>query len=103
MLIVDGRLNRRIFRTVAVAALFAAVCLAEKVEVDLVSETVVRHRLASGEVKPRQRQAAIQDLFSEGGCSLEEQRIDRSSGNVICTLPGQTSSTIVVGAPFFFI
>lgn len=102
-LIVDGRLNLRIFRTVAVAAVFAGLCSAEKVEVDLVSEAVVRHRLASGEVKPRQREAAIQDLFSEAGCSVEEQRIDRTSGNVICTLPGQTSSTIVVGGHFDFV
>src|ERR1700736_4211489 len=101
-LIVDRRLNLRIFRTVAVAAVFAGLCSAEKVEVDLVSVTVVRHRLASGEVKPRQREAAIQDLFSEAGCSVQEQRIDRSSGNVICTLPGQTSSTIMVGGHFDF-
>src|SRR6185436_1191158 len=78
-------------------------CLAEKIEIDLVVATVLKNRLASGEVKARQRQAAIQDLFSEVGCSVEEQRIDKSSGNVICTLPGQTNSTIVVGGHFDFV
>ena len=101
--IVDGRLNRRVCRTVAVAALFAGLCLAEKIEIDLVVATVLKNRLASGEVKARQRQAAIQDLFSEVGCFVEEQRIDKSSGNVICTLPGQTNSTIVVGGHFDFV
>jgi hypothetical protein len=102
-LIVDATLNRRISRIVSVAALFAGLCLAEKIEIDVVGETLVKNRLTRGEVRHKERQAAIQDLFSEAGCSLEEQRIDRSSGNVICTLPGQTSSTIVVGGHFDFV
>ena len=62
----------------------------------------MKNRLESGAVKARQRQAAIRNLFSDVGCTAEEQRVDKSSANVICTLPGQTSSTIVVGAHFDF-
>ena len=85
-----------------VAGLITGACLAEKLEVDLVVETLVKNRLESGAVGPRQRQATIRDLFNDAGCSVEEQRIDKNSGNVICTLPGQTSSTIVVGGHFDF-
>lgn len=91
-----------ILRLVIVAALLAGPCFAEKLEVDLVTETLVKNRLVSGAVKARQRQATIRDLFNDAGCSVEEQRIDKNSGNVICTLPGQTSSTIVVGGHFDF-
>src|SRR5206468_9934016 len=51
----------------------------------------------------RQRQAAIRDLFTEVGCAVEEQRVEHFSGNVICTLLGKTSSTIVVGGHFDFV
>jgi putative aminopeptidase FrvX len=94
--------RRRSFRLVAVAVLLTGCCLAEKLEVDLVTPVLVRNRLESGVVGHRERQAAIRDLFRDAGCSVEEQRIDRSAGNVICTLPGQTSSTIVVGGHFDF-
>jgi Zn-dependent M28 family amino/carboxypeptidase len=68
----------------------------------LVVPALVKTRLESGAVGRRERQAAIRDLFSDAGCSVEEQRIDKNSGNVICTLAGQTSSTIVVGGHFDF-
>ena len=100
--IVSG-LNRRTSRTAAVAVLLTGFGLAQNLYIDRVAEAVVKKRLASGEVKPRQRQAAIRDLFGEVGCTVEEQPIDKNSGNVICTLPGQTSSTIVVGGHFDFV
>src|SRR5882724_5794782 len=83
-------------------ALIAGSCFAEKLELDLVVETLVKDRLESGGVGARQRQATIRNLFNEAGCSVEEQRIDKNSGNVICTPPGQTTSTIVVGGHFDF-
>jgi len=95
-------LIRRIIRTAVVAALLAGSCFAEKLEVDLAGEAVVKDRLESGAVGPRHRQAAIRSLFSDVGCSVEEQRIDRSSANVICILPGQTNSTVVVGGHYDF-
>jgi putative aminopeptidase FrvX len=90
-------------RTAVAAALLAAACSAARVEVDLAIESSIESRLKSGAVKPKERQATIQGLFAEVGCSVEVQRVDRHAGNVICTLPGQTSATIVVGGHFDFI
>ena len=91
-----------IFRTLIAAVLLTGYCLAEKLEVKLAGQALLKSRLESGAVGARQRQAAIRDLFSDAGCSVEEQRVDKNSGNLICTLPGQTSSTIVVGGHFDF-
>ncbi len=85
------------------ATFLATCCFAEKLAVSLAPETLVKARLESGAVASRQRQTAIRDLFSDAGCSVEEQRIDKNSGNVICTLPGQTDSTIVAGGHFDFV
>ncbi|MCX6632215.1 MAG: hypothetical protein NTW28_31780 [Candidatus Solibacter sp.] len=90
------------FRTVSIAALLTGSCFATKLEIDLAGEELVKARLASGSVKARLRQATIRKLFEDVGCAVEEQRIDKNAGNVICTLPGQTSSTIVVGGHFDF-
>jgi Zn-dependent M28 family amino/carboxypeptidase len=91
------------FRTAVVTALLTGFCFAEKLEVDLVGEALVKSRLERGAVVARQRQATIRELFNDVGCSVEEQPIDKKSGNVICTLPGQTNSTIVVGGHFDFV
>lgn len=99
----DWIVIRGISRTALLAALLAGCGLAQTLGVDLAVETLVKKRLESGAVRPQQRQAAIRGLFDEVGCPVEEQRIDKRSGNVICTLPGQTSSAIVVGAHFDFI
>lgn len=41
-------------------------------------------------------------MFEEAGCKPVDQPIDHSSGNVVCTLPGETGSEIVVGGHFDF-
>jgi hypothetical protein len=87
---------------VVAAVLLSPFCLADKLEVDLAVPLLVKTRLESGAVGRRERQATIRGLFSDAGCSAEEQRVDRNSGNVICTLPGETNSTIVVGGHFDF-
>jgi 8-oxo-dGTP pyrophosphatase MutT (NUDIX family) len=46
------------------------------------------------------RQTAVRALFEEAGCQVEEQRVSRSSANVICKLRGESDSTIVVGGHF---
>jgi len=71
--------------------------------VDLADQSLIRNRLESGAVRLRQRQTAIRDLFHDAGCAAEEQRVDKNFGNVICTLPGQTSSVIAVGGHFDFV
>ena len=85
------------------AALLACCAPAEKIDVDLAPDALIKSRLESGAVSTQRREAAIQQLFADAGCTSEQQRVDRSSGNVICTLPGRTPSTIVVGGHFDFI
>ncbi len=85
-----------------VALLAAGPCLAERLEVKLESEAAVKSRLDAGAVGARYRQATIRQLFADAGCAVEEQVIDKHNANVICTLPGQTTSTIIVGGHFDF-
>ncbi|MGH9509494.1 MAG: M28 family metallopeptidase [Terriglobales bacterium] len=51
-----------------------------------------------------QRLASLRKIFEEAGCSrdrLQEQKVKGSKlPNLICTLPGQTDSVILVGAHF---
>ena len=87
----------------ATAALLSIDCLAQRVDVDLVTEPVMKERLQAGLVPMRQRQAAIGDLFTHVGCKTEEQRVDKHWSNVVCTLPGETASTIIAGGHFDFV
>ena len=85
------------------AAFFSSFSFAQKLEIDLVVEKLVKDRLEAGEVSRKHRQAKIRELFSDAGCTSEEQAVDKNSGNVICTLAGETKSAIVVGGHFDFI
>lgn len=89
--------------SITIVVLLAGSGSAEQRNIDLVAEGLIKSRLESGVVAQRQRQATIQNLFHDAGCTSEEQRVDRNSGNVVCTSPGQTSSTIVVGGHFDFV
>ena len=65
---------------------------------------VVERRLAAVRDATREREQALRDLFIEAGCSddkLVEQKVKHSkTPNVICSMPGQIESTIIVGAHF---
>ncbi len=89
--------------TIASTAMLTGFCFAETLRVELASPDVVKTRLESGEVKMQERQRVIKGLFAEAGCDAEEQPIDKRYGNVICTLPGATNSTIIVGGHFDFV
>ncbi|WP_162179963.1 M28 family metallopeptidase [Bryobacter aggregatus] len=67
------------------------------------SEKVVKERLERGTVSMKERQSVIRELFQGATCEIEEQKVDKHYGNVICTLPGETDSTIVVGGHYDFI
>ena len=90
-------------RAAIAAALLADSCFAQKLEVSLVDPPVIESRLAAGLVSYRQREAMIEELFHDAGCQVEEERIDKHSGNVICTLPGESKSVIAVGGHFDFV
>jgi len=85
-----------------VCALTAGACFPERLEVLLATEPAVKTRLEAGVVEAKQRQATIRQLFADAGCPVEEQPIDKKNANVICTLPGETSATIVIGGHFDF-
>lgn len=85
------------------AAMLATVSFAQRLEVDLVSKSIVLERLAGGAVAAGKRQETIRDLFAHAGCMAEEQHINKKTANVVCTLQGETPSTIVVGGHFDFV
>jgi Zn-dependent M28 family amino/carboxypeptidase len=85
---------------VAIATLLAPASFAERLEVSLVTRQIVQERLAAGKVSHGKRQATIRELFADAGCVAEEQRVSGKTANVICTLPGETTSMIVVGGHF---
>jgi Peptidase family M28 len=69
-----------------------------------VSRTVVEARLGKYAGNDKQREATLMQMFAGAGCDsqhLSEQPVKGSKlSNVICTLPGASSRTIIVGAHF---
>ena len=64
-------------------------------------EDVIEERLEKAAQKNGDREAQLKALFSEAGCgSLTEQRVPRWLPNVVCELPGETDSIIIVGAHY---
>ncbi len=59
-------------------------------------------RLEAGIVRLKDRQAAIKGMFENAGCPTTEQPVNKRFANVVCTLPGQVPSTIIVGGHFDF-
>jgi Zn-dependent M28 family amino/carboxypeptidase len=60
-------------------------------------------RLHKAEVKNPERQAALETLFKEAGCSeaLTEQQVKGAkTPNIICTLAGESEEEIIVGAHY---
>ena len=64
-------------------------------------ESVIESRLHKYADTNRERETELKTLFTEAGCgSLSEQRVHQLLPNVVCVLPGETSSTILVGAHY---
>lgn len=65
----------------------------------------VRLRMAAG--SNAKREQALEQLFRDAGCpsdALTEQKVPHvKEPNVICTLPGELASTILIGAHFDFV
>lgn len=83
-------------------ALSGGLLYAGSLVVNLLDQPVIESRLRQGLVSGRDRQDAIAKLFAESGCQTEDQPIDKRTANIICTLPGETADTIVVGGHFDF-
>jgi hypothetical protein len=84
----------------------ALACLAQpadppKVVFDALKPEIVQQRLEAVPRKLADRKATLESLFQEAGCDgdrFAEQPVAHSKApNLICTLPGDTDSEIVVG------
>jgi Zn-dependent M28 family amino/carboxypeptidase len=77
---------------------------AQNVQYQPASRHVVEGRLGKYAGNNNQREATLKQMFGEAGCDaqhLSEQPVKESKlPNVICTLPGSSDKTIIVGAHF---
>jgi len=82
--------------------LVALAASGETLQFNLMLPPVVERRLAAVRDATADRERTLRDLFIEAGCSddkLVEQKVKQSKvPNVICSMPGQIESTIIVGA-----
>jgi hypothetical protein len=88
----------------ALTTITASVPLLAQIRFTTVKSDIVEQRLKSYKGNDSEREATIKTLFQSAGCpedKLYEQPVKGlKQGNVICTLPGNTDSVIVVGAHF---
>jgi hypothetical protein len=102
-----GRLTgRRLPHLLAAPLAIVFACstgLTDEFRLPLVTPDVITQRLKAGQVRQRERQAAIATLFRELGCEVQLQQVDGSSSNVICELPGETAAAVVVGGHYDFV
>jgi putative aminopeptidase FrvX len=74
-----------------------------KISFHPVDKEVVLARIRDVPQRNTARQQKVKALFVEAGCGslVSEQRVKHSDyANVICTLPGDTDETVIVGAHF---
>lgn len=88
--------------TALTIVLCSTIAFAAALQLNLVSPSIVEQRLQAGTISASQRQETIQKLFAAVGCSTEQQEVSKKQANVICTLPGETNDTILVGGHFDF-
>lgn len=97
-----------LFTSICLCQLAGVVCsgqvIAERIEFDPVTREVIEARLKRVSTKEAERIANLRRIFEEAGCEgerLAEQRVKGSRWpNLVCSLPGETDSMIVVGAHF---
>ena len=82
----------------ATALLFGATPASADLKYLLVSQDVVIARLKDAPVKNSDRVIELEKMFREAGCQPTEQPVKGlHQPNILCVLPGATSSQIVVG------
>jgi putative aminopeptidase FrvX len=90
-----------------VARVILALVVALSLAPAQVPEAEIERRLEIVEDTNFKRELRLQSLFEEAGCkgdNLIEQRVKHAQApNLICTLPGDSNSEIVVGAHFDFV
>jgi Zn-dependent M28 family amino/carboxypeptidase len=98
-----------VLRIVCCALLLAVVSAGQgtAIHYDTVPAEDINRRLGDFKDSNSAREQELHALFEEVGCSgehLKEQNVKHSKDpNVICVLPGQSESTIIIGAHFDFV
>ncbi|MGA2000747.1 MAG: M28 family peptidase [Terriglobales bacterium] len=89
---------------VALVLLLGSAAPAQTVQYKPLPPEIIQARLQKYAGNDQQREATLKQMFVEAGCDgqhLAEQPVKASKlPNVICTLPGSTNRTIIVGAHF---
>jgi peptidase M28-like protein len=84
--------------------ILTAVSAGQDLRFYLVSQDIIEARLARFTGKDKQREETLRQMFKNAGCDdqhLLEQSVRGSKlPNVICTLPGSSENTIIIGAHF---
>ena len=90
------------FVLVALVLLLSSAAPAQTVQYKPLPPEIIQARLQKYAGNDQQREATLKQMFAEAGCQqLAEQPVKGSKlPNVICTLPGSTDRTIIVGAHF---
>ena len=87
--------------------LIAIVAQGQQIKYNTLARPLIEQRLSSFKTVNSERGEALRAMFEEAGCSgdkLTEQIVRKKQPpNVICSLPGEIDSTIVVGAHFDFV
>jgi hypothetical protein len=72
-------------------------------ELDTLPRAIIQQRLEENPRTLATREAALIALFHDSGCEAAEEKVPGAAApNLICVLPGETGSTIVVGGHFDF-
>ncbi len=78
--------------------------LAQRIEAKTVDREVIEQRLTQISGKNAERGMRLRELFIEAGCTgvqLTEEEVGGSRlPNLVCTLPGSSDATIIVGAHY---
>ncbi len=88
-----------------VTVLFAAVAIdGQSIQYTKLDRKVIESRLEQYAGDNEARRTALKNIFEQAGCKeshLKDQAVKGSElGNVVCTIPGESESLILVGAHF---
>jgi Peptidase family M28 len=92
--------------SIAVLSIFCVAwkCAAQQIKFTPLERSEVVHRAETTPATDQERAAQLKTWFDQAGCGvidLTEQKVAGAAApNVICRLPGKSSSTIVIGAHF---
>lgn len=92
---------------IAVVAMLAISTSAESLRFLTVPRDIVLSRLKDAPRKDKEREQKLEDLFTAAGCAQENLTEQKVSGqpipNIICVVPGQERSEIILGAHYDYI